>query len=221
MTTPIKTMPAPTLETPLRFPSGNIIAVDVSHEEYMERYAADFCEWVEGTVIAMPPVMEEHDDLTQYLIALLNTYFVYRPVGKLRHAPFVMKLEKSREPDLQIVLNEHQDRLKRSHVDGAADICIEIVSEESIARDYGEKLREYEKGGVQEYWIFDPDRKDARFYRLDENGKYHSQSPDTEGIYRTLLLPDLAFETTLLWHIPLPNPVEIVAMITKMLAPKP
>ena len=40
-------------------------------------------------------------------------------------------------------------------MNGAADICIEVISPESVIRDRGEKFEEYERGGVGEYWIFD------------------------------------------------------------------
>ncbi len=32
---------------------GEVVATNVSLEDYMENYAADFCEWVEGVVIKM------------------------------------------------------------------------------------------------------------------------------------------------------------------------
>jgi hypothetical protein len=32
-----------------------IIATNVTFEKYLERYAHDYCEWVEGTVIKMSP----------------------------------------------------------------------------------------------------------------------------------------------------------------------
>jgi Uma2 family endonuclease len=38
------------------------------------------------------------------------------------------------------------------------EIVIEVVSEESRARDYGEKPEDYLHFGVQEYWIVDAPR---------------------------------------------------------------
>jgi Uma2 family endonuclease len=221
LNSPVLTItPEPTAEKPLQLPAGNIIALNVSEAEYMAKYAADFCEWIDGKVIAMPPVMEDHDSLNRFLIMLLGAYFAYQPIGELRQAPFVMKLERSREPDIQIILKAHQERLKPSYVDGAADICIEIVSEESITRDYGEKLLEYEKGGVQEYWLIDPEREDTRFYRLDANGKYRAQALDADANYHSQLLPKFTLQTLLLWRKPLPNFIEIGLLMAKMLEEK-
>jgi Uma2 family endonuclease len=47
-----------------------------------------------------------------------------------------------------------------------ADLAVEIVPTESRLRDRGQKLAEYEMGGVREYWIIDPERRQAAFYVL-------------------------------------------------------
>jgi Uma2 family endonuclease len=85
---------------------GQIIATDVSFEDYMAHYAANFCEWVDGVVIKMSPVSKNHAQLTFYLQMLLNTYFGLRTIGDVIAAPFVMKLDDNktgREPDLQVI----------------------------------------------------------------------------------------------------------------------
>mgnify|MGYP001796701605 CR=1 FL=1 len=43
------------------------VARNVSLEEYMERYAAYFTEWIDGQVIKLSPVHDRHDEITQYL----------------------------------------------------------------------------------------------------------------------------------------------------------
>lgn len=195
-------------------------ATDVSAEDYLANYAADFYEWVEGKLIKMPSVSLHHDDLTAYLDDLLSTYFHYRPIGRTVSAPFVMTLENTqsrREPDLQVILNTNPGQLTDTQMIGPADICIEVVSPESDQRDHGEKFVEYEQGGVGEYWIVDQLRDECRFYRLSENGRYQSVSADTEDHYTTPLLPDFALHVPTLWQRPLPSPPLVVEMISTML----
>jgi hypothetical protein len=48
-------------------PETEIIATGVSEEDYMEHYAAHFCEWVDGKVIRVTPATLFHNDLTAYL----------------------------------------------------------------------------------------------------------------------------------------------------------
>ncbi len=39
---------------------------------------------------------------------------------------------------------------------GMADLVIEVVSDDSVARDRADKFYEYQTAGIQEYWIIDP-----------------------------------------------------------------
>ena len=201
--------------------SGEVVATNVSADEYLEKYAADYCEWVGGVVIRMSPVGLKHNDLTDYLRDLARAYFSSRPLGKILSQPFVMRLDatgSAREPDLQIILHSNAGKLTETAMVGPADICIEVVSPESVERDYGTKLEEYEKGGVGEYWLFDSQRKIALFYRLDEAGLYHLISLDETGIYQTPKLPDFRLHVPTLWEDTLPDIVAIVEAVKKMLA---
>jgi Uma2 family endonuclease len=204
-----------------RAASGEIIATDVSLETYLEYFAADFCEWVEGNVITMSPVYEDHDALSRYLARLLEAFFELKPIGRIRQAPFVMRLaeypKRRREPDLQVILNTNPGTLTPTYMDGPADICIEIVSPESVERDHGDKFVEYEKGGVSEYWIIDSIHRDTRFYRLNDDGVYIRQTEDANGNYRTPNLPGLLLHVPTLWHDDLPGPGAVVEAVKVML----
>jgi Uma2 family endonuclease len=206
-------------------PHGNIIAANVSLEDYMEHYAADHCEWVEGYVIQMSPAELIHNSLLYYLYRFLETYFEIRKIGRVIGQPFVMRLaafpKRRREPDLLVILNTNPHELKNTYLDGPADICIEIVSEESTGRDHGEKFKEYEKGGVPEYWILDPIHREGRFYRLNAEGRYTRYNEDEKGNYTTPTLAGLLLHVPTLWREELPTPAETVKAISAMLIQHP
>lgn len=197
----------------------NVIATGVSSEEYMEEYAAHFCEWVEGKVIKLSPIHERHDELSRFLVILFAAYFGLREIGQLRAAPFVMRglpgLSK-REPDIQVILKSNPVQPQPTIMDGPADICIEIVSPGSEAVDRGDKFIEYQQSGVTEYWMLDPLRREALFYRLNEAGIYIPQYPAEAGTYHTPLLPDFAFHVPTLWRSPLPDFFSVAAMVKAM-----
>lgn len=161
--------------------TGEIVATGVSEADYMTTYAADFHEWVEGAVIKISPVTDEHDELTSYFRRLMDTYFALRPIGRAKSAPYVMKAsaEARREPDLQFIMNSSPGKITPTAMLGPADICIEVVSPGSEEIDYGTKFVEYQNSGVQEYGLFDPLRLEYRFFRLNEtkrNSTSHNQS---------------------------------------------
>ncbi|HLA45218.1 MAG TPA: Uma2 family endonuclease, partial [Aggregatilineales bacterium] len=75
--------------------------------------------------------------------------------------------------------------------------------------DHGEKLEEYQKGGVREYWIIDPALQECRLNRLNEEGVYLAQKTDVNENYHTPLLPKFSLHVPTLWKKPLPNFFEI------------
>jgi Uma2 family endonuclease len=217
-----QTISPPKAQTELPRPLGVIVATGISADDYMERFAAHHYEWVRGYVIDRRPVTLRHQLFEGYLRDLLDAYFAFNSIGRVIGAPFVMRVDATnsrREPDLQVILKTNPGELTETYMHGPADICIEIVSAESVAQDYGEKFQEYEAGGVREYWIFDPIRTQSHFYRLDENGVYRQILPDAEGNYRTPLLPQFALHVPTLWQDTLPNIVAIVESVRAMLTP--
>lgn len=190
----------------------------VSAEDYLAEYADQYCEWVEGVIIRMSPASQRHDALTAYFRHLVDAYLELNPIGRAFSAPFVMRLAHSfREPDIQIVLADNPHTLTDTGLHGGADICLEVVSPESVARDYGDKFAEYEQAGVREYWIIDPLRLECRFHRLQSEGYYTTILPDTNGDYRTPLLPQLVVNVDTLWLDPLPGAVTIAEQVKTML----
>jgi len=196
------------------------VITGVSEEEYFEQYAAFHYEWVKGQAIKMAPVHLRHVQLTNYLQQLLSAYLSLNPIGVVAGQPFVMRLQTldiSREPDLQVILNTNPGQLTDTAMIGPADICIEIISPESVTRDYGENFVEYGNAGVPEYWIIDPIRRESRFYRLQDTGLYASAYPDEQGHYQTPRLPYFVLHVPTLWEKTLPDFYAVGQAIQAML----
>jgi Uma2 family endonuclease len=204
---------------PRTLPAGEIIAMDVSEDEYMERYAENFCEWVDGVVIKKSAITLKHDDMTSYLRELLRAYLALKPVGRIIGAPFVMRFQSPkscREPDLQVILKDNPGKLHKTYMDGAADICIEVISPGTESTDYGDKFKEYEEGGVGEYWIIDAIREECHFYCLTDKQLYKSQPIDDEGNYASPVLPQFKLHVPTLWQEALPNFYQVAETVKAM-----
>lgn len=200
--------------------SERILATDIPFETYLQQFAGRHAEWIQGEVIDVSPATSRHALLASYLLVLLQAYFEQRPIGKVIPAPFGMKLSEvpsQREPDLQVILQANPHPATESYLNGAADLCIEVVSEESIHRDYVTKLQEYEKGGVGEYWIIDPLKQVCLFYRRNSNGKFEPQFADQTGHYTTPRLPGLRLDLAALWVSDFPGPLAISKAVAAML----
>ena len=200
-------MAEPAVAAPAK-PVGRIVAYDVTFDDYLQRYAEHYHEWVRGYVIEMSPVTLRHEQIISYLRTLLDAWFERSPIGVVIGAPFVMRTDAApagREPDLQVILESNAGDLTDTAMLGAADVCVEVVSAESVDRDYGEKLAEYEQAGVREYWLIDPIRSQALFHRLTLGGTYAPRKPDGNGNYATTILPGFVLHVPTLWRTPLPR----------------
>jgi Uma2 family endonuclease len=165
-------------------------------------------EWVDGAISVMPPASEDHQDSSLFLVTFLLLYIQRHGLGRIFHTPFLMRLasrRSGREPDILFVRAENVHRIRPTYVDGPADLVVEIVSPESVERDYHEKLAEYEAAGIPEYWIIDPGRRTARFYQLDTDGQYQLATIPESGIYTSLVVSGFRLRVTWLWQRPLPT----------------
>jgi Uma2 family endonuclease len=165
----------------------------MTYEEFLEWADEDtHAEWVNGEVVYMSPVSRAHQRVTLFLAALMQHLLERRGLGGLILAgPFQMKTGPDlpgREPDVIYIAGDHVERCQPNHLRGPGDLVVEVISPESRTRDRVEKLSEYEEGGVREYWLIDPVRKQAEFHVLGEDGRYRRQAVEEDGVYRSRVL---------------------------------
>ena len=180
----------------------------MTYEEFLAQADEDVpAEWVDGEVFLMSPVSSRHQDLADFLTALFRLFVEAHQLGLVRSAPFQMKLAarpSGREPDVLFVSSDRLDRLKEMYLDGPADLVVEVISTESRTRDRGDKFYEYEQGGVREYWLIDPVRKQAEFYLLGDDNIYHPATVGADGEFHSVVLKGLRLKVDWLWQEPLP-----------------
>ncbi len=64
------------------------------------------------------------------------------------------------EPDISVICD--RDKLINMGARGAPDMVIEILSPTSLRHDRLVKLNLYQRAGVREYWIADPENRTVR-----------------------------------------------------------
>ena len=188
-------MAMPSEHQPSTAPTGQDQPLRMSYEEFLAWADEDVhAEWVNGEVIVQMPPKEPHQRVVAFLIQLMGLFIQLFQLGRLLPAPFEMRAipdGSAREPDLIFVAREHLDRLSPERLSGPADLVVEVISDDSVARDRADKFYEYQAAGVREYWILDsrPGRERADFYVLDEKGRYRPVPPESDGRYHSTILP--------------------------------
>lgn len=186
----------------------------ISYERFLrELPEGSHLEWADGKVVEMTPISDTHTRVGTFLINVLSTYIESKGLGRLLYEPFQMKTGPDlpgRSPDIMFVAAENCPRILETYLQGPADLAIEIISPGSQTIDRGEKFYEYEKGGVKEYWILDPQRKRAEFYHLDDEGLYAPMPVGQDGEFTSRELPGCALKVAWLWPGQMPLPLDVL-----------
>ncbi len=185
-----------------------------TYEEFLEWNGTDgiWAEWENGEIIFMSNPSLIHQDISDFLTAILRFFAESKQLGRVISAPFQLKFDfrkSGRQPDIMFVATANADKIKKQYVEQTADLMIEIISPESRTRDKGDKFYEYEAAGVKEFWLIDPDRKRAEFYTLGEDGYFNFEVAE-EGVFKSKVLEGLTLKVDWLWQESLPTLMQVL-----------
>jgi Uma2 family endonuclease len=137
-----------------------------------ERYTyADYCTWddgdrwelIDGLAYAMAPGPgQPHQEASGDLFNQLYNFLKGKPC-KVFSAPFDVRLNADDEddtvvqPDILVVCDS--SKLNGKCCVGAPDLVAEVISASTARHDRIIKLEAYQRAGVREYWIVDPETK--------------------------------------------------------------
>lgn len=139
-------------------------------------------EIVDGEHYVAPSPNRRHQQLLGRLHLAVAEHLREHPaLGEVYFAPFdvVFSNWDIVEPDLIFVAGNQRGILTEKNIVGAPALVVEILSSGTRKRDQQIKRRLFDRSGVQEYWMVDPDKRvvvvhrrnaDGEFPRLDEFG---------------------------------------------------
>lgn len=187
-------------------PPVQVNARTLAFEEFLEAYDGVHAEWVDGRVYLMSPGNRSQSRLTRFLSAVLQHWAEAHDLGEVFVPPFALRLgDAAREPDVFFIRADGAATVHGTYVEGPADLVIEILSPSSRGTDRGDKFYEYERAGIPEYWLIDPEREWVEAYRLNEGGQYEAQDLGTPKTLTSGALPGMRLPVEWLWREPLPK----------------
>lgn len=124
-------------------------------------------ELLDGELIVSPSPVVRHQEVLGRLFLAIGGYVAEHGGGKAYLAPLDVVLSDSNvfEPDLLFIAEADLGILTEKNVQGAPSLAIEVVSDSRI--DRVRKRKVYERFGVPEYWVVDPDADRVEIYRLE------------------------------------------------------
>ncbi len=166
---------------------------------------------MDGAIYMASPDNTDANEILTWLIRLLGDFIEMLDLGKLYHSRVAFWLDEfnAPEPDIGFVCKNRLNRVHRGRVKGPPDMAMEIVSPESVERDYEKKRNLYEKAGVREYWIIDETTETVTLLRRDSKGKFREVRPKKGALHSTVL-PGFWLRPEWLWQRPLPGKAHVL-----------
>ncbi len=135
-------------------------------------------EIIEGEAVMMAAPSSVHQEISMEISRQLANYLDGKKC-KVYPAPFDVRLfEKDGdaptdvdtvvEPDISVVCD--RSKIDTRGCKGAPDLIVEILSPSSLRNDRLIKLRLYQRAGVPEYWIVDPENRTVQVFLMDNRG---------------------------------------------------
>ena len=120
-----------------------------------------------------PAPATRHQRIARNLLYLLEHYLRRHPAGELFAAPYDVVLSPTDvvEPDLLYVGDHGSATIGQENLKGPPDLVIEILSPTTRSLDRGPKRELYDRSGVGEYWMVDPERQAVEVLRRDPGGQ--------------------------------------------------
>jgi Uma2 family endonuclease len=152
-------------------------------------------ELIDGEHYVTPCPNTKHQRISGNLYWLLRSYLERNRIGEAFFAPFDIVFSRFDvvEPDLLYMSNERAATILTSkNVQGTPEVIIEIGSPSTRRRDETIKRSLYQRSGVSEYWVVDPELDVVRVYRSDDGfERPHELSREAGDVLTTPLLPGL------------------------------
>ena len=142
----------------------------LTYEDYAKTPDDERWELIDGELIPMGPPTVPH----QRVDALLGYEFVRlvkQGLGMVFHSiDVVLSPHNTLRPDLIFVSSERVDIITHANIQGAPDLVVEIRSPSTAGLDEITRRELYERYGVREYWLADPEAQTVTVLPLGENG---------------------------------------------------
>jgi len=148
-------------------------------EVYQSLPEGTLAELIDNQLFMSPSPLYQHQNLLFSISKEISNHLSDK--GEVLIAPMDVYLDNHQnavQPDIIVILNENKNIIDpEGHIHGVPDLLVEVLSPGNKDHDLITKKALYEKFGVKEYWIVDPETKLFMGFKM-VNGvynKYHEQ----------------------------------------------
>ncbi|GHU25965.1 hypothetical protein FACS1894164_16380 [Spirochaetia bacterium] len=171
----------------------------IGFDEFMAGEEDPFTELYDGEEWRMAPPSDRHQKISMMLSIEIGLFLKGKP-EQVRSAPYGVQLFPDEDtvvlPDLVVI--KDPGKIDRHGCTGAPDLVVEILSPSNASHDSIEKYALYERAGVPEYWIVDPDQEIV-YVALLQGERYEVTKYKDGADVPVAVVPGLVIHSAELW----------------------
>lgn len=143
---------------------------------------------IEGELVMTPAPNPGHQMILGNIVEKIRHFAKGKGIAIFSPVDVYLDDENAFQPDLIFIPNERMEIIKKDGIYGAPELVIEILSPSTAHYDLKEKFRVYERTGVREYWIVDPDMRTIEVYLNEAEGFSLKFKVESEGEIGSIVL---------------------------------
>ncbi|MBI2472854.1 MAG: Uma2 family endonuclease [Planctomycetes bacterium] len=142
-----------------------------TYEDYIKVSDDKRYELINGELLMTPSPTPKHQSVSIELAFRVKNFATINDLGKVFCAPCDVFLNEENvvQPDIFFISKDRLNIIGEKNMQGAPDLVVEIISENSVYRDMVQKKRLYARFSVKEYWIVIPEEEEIEVYILEDN----------------------------------------------------
>ncbi|MBI5183962.1 MAG: Uma2 family endonuclease [Nitrospinae bacterium] len=164
-----------------------------SYQDYLKTPEDKRYELIEGELVMTPSPVPYHQWVAMNIAFEIREFVKRNDMGKVFLSPCDVYLDDENvlQPDILFISNERINIIGEKNIQGAPDLVIEILSENTAYTDMVKKKRLYARFGVKEYWIVATGEKTVEVYSLKGGAFVLERSYSKDFILESPLLVGL------------------------------
>lgn len=164
-----------------------------TYEDYLKLPEGAPYELIGGNLVVAPAPTTNHQRVLRRLFRLFADFVEENALGEVFFSPIDVHLSERDvpQPDLVFVSKEHAEIVGEQEIEGAPDLVAEVLSPGTGYYDLRGKKTLYERSGVKEYWIVDPEENSVEVYENGADGFALFQRTEETGTATSPLLDGL------------------------------
>jgi Uma2 family endonuclease len=172
-----------------------------TYDDYVKFPEGAPYQLIGGRLIMTPAPSTYHQIISARLTMKFTDFAQGKGVGLVLYAPIDVYFEETEtyQPDIIFISRERLNIIEEERIKGAPDLVVEILSPRTAYYDLKKKFKVYERHGVREYWIVDPQDRNIAVYENQEGKFMLAREVAGKGMVESKILPGFHLELETIW----------------------